>query len=209
MNINETEPYEFNFVAGDLSLDFTNTVDNRRSNSLKEDTLKDYSTLLEWSRLAGLLSDQQFDSLMVEVQRRPEEAQAVLERARALREAIYRIILASFTQELVQITDLSLLNAELAGGLPNYRLEAEDGGYTWKWEYPENALDVMLGPAAQSAARLLTSPDFELVRECAGDDCGWLFLDRTRNHSRRWCDMKGCGNLAKVHSYRSRKKSAL
>jgi predicted RNA-binding Zn ribbon-like protein len=65
----------------------------------------------------------------------------------------------------------------------------------------------MLGPVAKSAADLLASEELDLARECAGDDCGWLFIDRTRNHSRRWCDMKSCGNLAKVHSYRSRKKS--
>ena len=65
----------------------------------------------------------------------------------------------------------------------------------------------MLWPVARSAADLLTSDDLGRVRECAGERCNWLFIDRSKNHSRRWCDMQDCGNVAKVRRYRSRKQA--
>ena len=67
--------------------------------------------------------------------------------------------------------------------------------------------DAILWPVAVAAADLLTTRDHPLLRECASDECSWLYLDTTRNHSRRWCDMKGCGNKAKVRRYRQRQAS--
>ncbi len=77
-------------------------------------------------------------------------------------------------------------------------------GFAWTWEHPESTLDSILWRVSQSAADLLTSPGLDLVRKCAGENCGWLFLDTMRNHSRHWCDMQDCGNLAKVRRFRER-----
>ena len=54
----------------------------------------------------------------------------------------------------------------------------------------------------------LTSEELDQVRECAGNTCGWLFVDMSRNHSRHWCDMRDCGNRAKVRRYYQRRKTA-
>jgi predicted RNA-binding Zn ribbon-like protein len=201
----EYKPIKFKFVGGNLSLDFTNTVGGDRSLEHSEH-LNDYHTLVDWSCQAGLLTGQQAASLLAIAENRLEQSSAVLERARALREAIYRIFYATIHEERPQPADLELLNKELSQAAPRLHLAEQDGEYSRVWEFEAGALDQMLGPVAQAAADLLLFGDLELVRQCSGDDCGWLFVDRTRNHSRRWCDMKDCGNLAKVKSFRSRKK---
>ena len=78
----------------------------------------------------------------------------------------------------------------------------------WARNRGEKALDSALWPIADSAAKLLTSPDRKRIKECASNNCLWLFLDTTKNHKRRWCDMKSCGNRAKVREHRRRKRAA-
>jgi len=77
-------------------------------------------------------------------------------------------------------------------------------GYTWVWKRTNAELDDVLAPVVESAAALLTSPDLSRVRECESETCGWLFIDRSRNRSRRWCDMTVCGNRAKVRRHYQR-----
>ena len=73
----------------------------------------------------------------------------------------------------------------------------------WTWT-DEDVLDRMLWPVVRSSAELLVEGDLTRVRQCHGEQCGWLFVDMTKNRSRRWCDMGDCGNLAKVRRFRSR-----
>jgi predicted RNA-binding Zn ribbon-like protein len=60
---------------------------------------------------------------------------------------------------------------------------------------------------ARSAAELLISPERACVRECASETCTWLFVDTTKNHSRRWCDMNSCGNRYKVRKFRAKPRA--
>jgi predicted RNA-binding Zn ribbon-like protein len=142
----------------------------------------------------------------VEAAARPQESAAVLERAIALRDTIYRIFTAHGDGSAPAPPDLALLNAALAGAMPHRRLAVAAHGYEWEWEADPAALAQMLWPVAVSAADLLTSPDLERVRECAGATCNWLFIDRSKNRSRRWCDMQECGNVEKVRRYRRRRE---
>src|SRR5207302_22567 len=71
----------------------------------------------------------------------------------------------------------------------------------------EETLDRMLWPVIRSAADLLVSGEAQRVRRCASETCDWLFLDTSRNHSRRWCDMSGCGNRAKARRHYARAKA--
>jgi predicted RNA-binding Zn ribbon-like protein len=85
-------------------------------------------------------------------------------------------------------------------------VEVGAGGERWRWRWAgdaesEPALDRVLWPVARSAAELLTSDDLAAVRECAAPDCRWLFLDRSRNRSRRWCAMATCGNRSKARRH--------
>ena len=128
---------------------------------------------------------------------------AVLKRAVALREAIYRICLAVAEQKEPLGRDLAKLNAELERCLPRLRIAPNQQGFGWEWRSEAGALDDALGPIARSAADLLVSGELlEKLRQCQGDNCGWLFIDSSKNHSRCWCDMRDCGNRAKVRRHR-------
>jgi predicted RNA-binding Zn ribbon-like protein len=225
-------------LGGRLSLDFANTADWHASDHPVE-FLTSYSDLVAWSQHVGILTDQKAQRLLKEAAHRPEDATAVLERAIALREAIYRIFSAISHGRPPQAADLATFNAELSGALAQSRIvstlrrpfdpstgsfdfaqdklragsaqdKAQDtavGGFAWDWAGAEDALDQMLWPVVHDAAGLLTSEELDRVGQCDDDRCGWLFLDTSRNRSRRWCSMEDCGNRAKARRYYERKRA--
>lgn len=202
-----TDEIVFSLVGGDISLDFTNTLSGRLDDhDLEGEKLTGYRVLLSWARQAGIVSTGQSAQLLKRAERHPLEAAAALERAVRLREAIYQIFLAVVTDKTPPGKDLDILNAELSEAMSRLRLTHGGEGFSWEWEAGEQALSRVLWPIARSAAELLISGNLGRVRECAGHDCGWLFLDMSRNHSRQWCDMKDCGNRAKAKRHYRRTK---
>ncbi|HYO49567.1 MAG TPA: ABATE domain-containing protein [Chloroflexia bacterium] len=202
------EHYSFDFSGGELCLDFANTVSSHPDVQMQEHVTS-YSRLVSWGKQAGILTEREEARLVDEAERRPEEASAVLRRAIALREAIYHIFSAVVKGEQASQLDVDVLNEELANGLSHARLTQRGDGFEWGWEAGEDALDRVLWVVARSAANLLTSDKLQRVTECASERCGWLFMDLSRNHSRRWCDMNECGNRAKArrHYERTRVRS--
>ena len=203
---------EMKLVGGRLCLDFINTVDGRKTDSPRNesrsivlgDKLTEYSDLVEWSRHAGIVTPTEAQRMIQASKRNTREARDVLDRAIALREALYRICKAIMTGRRPQALDLETMNDELLRARTHERLTHEANGFTWEWVGTEAALDRMLWSIAHSAAELLTTADSSRLRECSGEECGWLFEDTSRNRSRQWCDMQDCGNLAKVRRYRTR-----
>lgn len=202
--MSESSPFEL--IGGELCLDFANTVDGTREGGPTEN-LTDYATLVAWSRQVGLITIDEGEQLLKEAQRQPEMAQAALERARLLRESIFTIFSRLDLGKKPEMGDIETLNRELARSMGRVQVVQQADDFTWGWQREPLSLDWMLGPIARSAADLLTSDDLPRVRECANDECNWLFVDRSRNHSRQWCDMKSCGNVVKVRRYRARKRS--
>jgi predicted RNA-binding Zn ribbon-like protein len=190
-----------------LCLDFANTLKDRLTGDPQE-TLKRYDDLLAWGRLQDLLTEQEVEHLAQVATRRPAEAVSVLERAIVLREAVYRTFSAVAAGRSSRPADLTTLNASLAAALASLRIVVGREGFAWAWAGGEEALDRVVWPAALSAAGLITSGERRAVRECAAPNCGWLFLDTTRNRSRRWCDMKVCGNRAKARRHYERQKAS-
>jgi predicted RNA-binding Zn ribbon-like protein len=184
------------FVGGILCLDFVNTVGGWRSGRVLEDKLQTYADLIRWAELAGM-------EIARPSSAEPRQAAKVLGRALALRLAIHRLLNRLLDQRNPSLADLSVLKTELAIARKHQELSVERGKFRWAWD-DGKALDSVLWRVSQSAADLLTSPILARVRRCPGENCGWIFLDRTRNHSRNWCDMKDCGNLAKVRRFRKR-----
>src|SRR5262249_18526513 len=137
----------------------------------------------------------------------PSDAAELLTRATELREAIFHVVLSAAEAKTPPQPDLSRLNAELATGLGRLSIgPSHDGkGFAWHWTDHNLKPEHLLGPMARSAAELLVRPDLVAkVHQCQGDNCGWLFVDCSKNHSRRWCDMRDCGNRAKVRRHRNR-----
>jgi len=187
-----------------LCLDFANTVDWR--GSTHEERLHDYEDLLVWGRHAGALTEDQAQSLSRIARRNPSAAQDAYTRAIALREALYRTFSALSTGRSTNPDDLCRLNEVLSESHGRMGLVPRDGGFVLTWPEAQSELDLVAWVVARSAADLLTSDRLPRVHECVGQNCGWLFLDTSKNHSRRWCDMADCGNRAKARRNYARKR---
>jgi predicted RNA-binding Zn ribbon-like protein len=203
----------FKFKGGVLCLDFVNTLAWRLTDSPVE-YLGSYKDLLAWGRQAGLLTPDETEVLSELAAMDLEEARANLLRAVALREAIHRTLSAAIAGETQDEGALSALNRELSGALSRLRVARAAGEtYVWAWDRSGDGgggppLDLPLWPVARSAAELLTSPKLGGVKVCGGEGCGWMFLDESRNASRRWCDSRDCGNRERVRKYLARKRAS-
>lgn len=206
MLVTNSSPHKFPFIGGHIALDFANTVDWHAS-ARPNDKIGSYSDLVSWARQAGGLTHGQADYLVDAQTVRSDEAAMALETARDLREAIYRLMLITVKHRSLAPADLETLNRVLRDGLLRLKVTAvrDDFGLQWADD------DVLMRPLwsiAWAAAQLLTSSELTRVKQCASaDGCGRLFLDRSKNLSRRWCDMRACGNTAKARRYRKRKAS--
>lgn len=201
-----SEQPAFDFTGGRLCLDFVDTVNNRLDTP--RDLLRSYDDLLTWGQQAGILSDDVAAALHDESARTPADAVRTLQDAIAVREAVYRIFQATAEGDAPAASDLAAFNTALAQAMSHGCIVPDAAGFIWHWDDSSaRQLDRVLWPVVRSAADLLTSPDLEHVRLCAADDCGWLFLDESKNHTRRWCDMKTCGNRAKARRHYQKKQT--
>jgi predicted RNA-binding Zn ribbon-like protein len=175
--------------------------------------LLSYEDLLDWARQAGLLALEQTEVLSRQATLDPEGARETLSRALALREAIHRAISLAIAGEFQDESDLSALNRELSIALSRLRVVPAGGAYGWSWDRRGDdggaRLDGPLWPVARSAAGLLTSAKLGRVKVCAGEGCGWVFLDESRNGSRKWCDSRDCGNRERVRRHLARKRTRI
>jgi len=201
----------FKLRGGVVCLDFVNTVGSRLTDRPSE-YLRSYEDLLDWARQAGLLAPEKTEGLFRQAALDPQGAQETLSRALVLREAIHRVISRAIAGESQDESDLSVLNRELSVALSHLRVLPSGGAYGWDWDRSGDdgraRLDSPLWPVAQSAAELLTSPKLGRVKVCAGEGCGWMFLDESRNGSRRWCDSRDCGNRERVRRHLARKRAS-
>lgn len=195
-------------LGGRLCLDFANTVDLRHGEHPRE-YLGQYPDLVAWARYAGVLTVDEALDLLGAAARDPDSALRTYRRAIALREATYRIFSAIADVRQPPESVLGVLNMELTRAMARARLVVRGESLTWAWTRDDEALDRMLWPVVWSAAELLTSDELDRVKECPGaDGCGWLFLDTSKNRSRQWCAMDGCGNRAKARRHYARTRAA-
>jgi len=196
---------EMRLVGGRLCLDFVNTVDGRKNDSSPlGDKLNDYSDLVAWSQHVCVVTAAEAARLIKESKQKPAAANNVWRRAIALREALHRIFKTTVKGSVPRSIDLETVNDELLKARKNEKLINKDKEFRWEWIGGETALDRMLWSVTQSAVEFLSAGDFSRLRECCGEECGWLFEDTSRNRSRQWCHMQDCGNLAKVRRFRTR-----
>jgi predicted RNA-binding Zn ribbon-like protein len=193
-------------LGGQLSLDFVNTPDPRGDNP--REFLRAYGDLVAWARFAGVLSEEQARSLLRVAERESRRAAAAYARAIELREALHRVFLALAHGAAPARDDLGIVQAAYRDALGHAALVAGDGGYDWAWSEAPDALDRPLWPIARAAVELLLSPEIARVKECGNHGCGWLFLDTSKNGSRRWCSMEGCGSQVKMRRYYARKRAS-
>jgi predicted RNA-binding Zn ribbon-like protein len=189
-------------VGGRLCLDFVNTANHHGRADIKE-YLVDYAALVAWGQHAGALGAADAGRLAAEARGRPAEAADALARAKELRDALHPLFRAVAAGAHIPPNNLSVFNAALARLPDRVRLAATPAGLEWNW-LATDRLEPAIWRVIWSAAELLTSPERALVRECEGHACSWLFLDASRNRSRRWCSMDDCGNRAKAQRHYAR-----
>ena len=189
-------------VDAERVLAFVNTLSGRPTPEPAE-RLTSYDALVEWAREQHLVSAAAAERLLAEARRHPHQAAAVLSRAREFREAINALALALEQQRQPAPAVLATISDRLADAYTHGRLVPHDGALQWI-SSAEDDLDRVLWEISRAAGRLVLSPRLSRVRSCAAGDCGWWFVDDTKNHSRRWCDMKLCGNREKIRRFRSK-----
>jgi predicted RNA-binding Zn ribbon-like protein len=191
----------FAYIAGDPALDLVNTVDWTPAGPTEE-RLPDYASLLAWAEGAGVVTPALGERLRREAQRHPHEAREAHARALRVRGLLREAFGATGAR---QSEAIRALNPMLADALERQRLVAAGRGtrrHQWSWPAMEEHLDSVLWPVLRSTAVLLTSDEADRVRTCSGDDCGWMYVDRSRNGFRRWCQMRTCGTREKTRRRR-------
>jgi predicted RNA-binding Zn ribbon-like protein len=191
--------------GGRLCLGIVNTVLWRRSDAPVE-RLTSYDDLVRYVARAGWLPGA--DRLMTAGAAHPRKARAVLGQAIDLRETLFRIFSDVAAQEPPPKAEMRALNRALAEAMSHVELVSSGaGGFETRWGRGE-PLDVPLWQVAASAGALLASDDLERLKQCPGEQCGWVFIDVSSNQSRRWCDTKLCGNRARVRAHYERTRRA-
>jgi len=205
MSDKESHIGNLDLLGGRLCLDFVNTMDWHSSENPKEN-LDSFDDLVIWSEHVGILMKSEVQRLRRMAAKFPSKAEVVLKKAIELREVIYRIFSSVTACNTPENVDLSKFNENLSKVMVQSRIVKTKAGFSWNSIGDKNSLDWMLNPVIRSAADLLVSDELKRVKKCADPQCGWLFLDVSRNKSRRWCNMKDCGNRAKARRFYKRKK---
>jgi len=167
----------------------------------------DYRALLRWFLRKRQVTVSEAKALLRAARARPEEAEAVRRRAIGLRETLYHVF-RRLVEGAPDPRDVAALNAWLPAGMARRRLAYSEDRVTWESCAPADELERPLWPVVWSAVELLTAGPLDRVRECDNDPCGWLFVDSSRNRSRRWCDMRDCGNRVKARRHYARTQAA-
>lgn len=188
-------------VGGRLALDFVNTVDPRHASD-RRDYLPTYEALLTWADDAVPELPVGLTTLRRMASADPGAAADAHARAIELRESLFRLLTTAAASKRVDAGDLDIVNAAIREATDRVVLRrASEGGVRDAWER-EPSMVSPLWPIALDAWTILTEGDLSRLHECPGDgDCGWLFWDSSRSGTRRWCDMRTCGNRAKARNH--------
>jgi len=197
-------PPRFELIAGAVCLDFINTLDDRYCTKPKE-LLESYIDLARFGEDSGILAPSLADYLM-ERGYGSGSAAKVLASAIETREAMFAVFSAIVNKKPVPPMALFRVNACAQAAAQHARLVEVKGGFEWRFDAVPPGFDAPLWPIARSAADLLASDELTYLRQCVSPTCRWFFLDTSKNHRRRWCDMTKCGNRAKFRRFYSRKK---
>ncbi len=194
---------KFKFIAGTPGLDFVNTVGARIEDGagyrILRDKLAAFEDVVAWCEAAGLIAKPDLRA----VTRTSDQSADAFRRAVAFREALYRIVRACTGGGTPARGDIEILNVERRAAHAHRRLTFSKSRFVEAWD-PPDAPDRLLWSIVLPSAAFLVSESISLIRQCPGEECGWMFLDTSRNHTRQWCEMRICGNRAKARRFRER-----
>ncbi len=198
-------------------LDFANTVDGRAT-ARPEELVHSYADLVRWAGYAGLI-DAFTEASLYEVS--AAGAEDALRTALELREAIFQVFVAVGGGDPVPEEQLAVVQrgysaamaaarlvsgSQFAGTLAPGRLTA-GSGENFHWQLTGDSPHRVWWPVAVSAVELLMNGPLDRVKVCAAEEgCLGVFLDTSKNRSRRWCSMGACGVEAKVQRQAVRRR---
>jgi predicted RNA-binding Zn ribbon-like protein len=206
----------FDLSGGHPALDLVNSLDNRFRADGPNENLVHYSDLLRFLGEIGLLDPERIRTLNNGASAK-HHADLVLSAVKELREATAAVFYAAMEERTPAPEDVQTLERHFHEAARHRELHwkaagespsAEDApaNMVWRWtRHAETDPNLPLWLLAQSVSDILLSPDAAKVRTCAVDTCRWLFLDTSKNHTRRWCNMKVCGNRMKARRFQARR----
>lgn len=187
-------PDSFDLSGNHLALDFANTVSERHTDR-PVDRIPGYADLVAFAHQTGLIDSARAAALAERATDEPIAAAAAREAAVELREALYALFADVARGRSPAAADVARLDDEVG------RLHI-DSDLSWTWRDDVDALDDFIGAIVHAAIELATDPARrDRIRICQAPDCVWLFYDSSKNRSRRWCDMRQCGNRVKARRH--------
>jgi predicted RNA-binding Zn ribbon-like protein len=199
-------PRLFKLVADHPALDLANTLDDRYHPRGPIELMGSYQEFLDFAVQARIISARQARTLASRTDR--VRAARALRQVHAVRDGIERLFSALAGGQPVAAADLALLNRTVTLALKHRVVTQHATSIVWTWRDLTRDASGPLWPIVFAGVELLTSDDRQYVRQCACKTCRWLFLDTSKNHSRRWCDMKICGDRMKARAYYQRRIGA-
>ena len=195
----------FELTGGHPALDLVNTLDWRFRESGPEEFLQGYADVIRFTEQTGLLSATDGRKLLRAVP--TNKAVKVVAAIRELREAVAEALYAVVDGKSAENSVLKRLEEFFKDARQQHELKWEGGKILWTLE-SNSALPVLpLWILSFSIEALMTSEQMDLLRECGNAECRWLFLDTSKNHTRRWCDMKICGNRMKARRFKEQHRA--
>ena len=189
-------------VGGALCLDYVNTVNSRVHTEY--DYLTQYADLVGWAKKVELLPPVLAGRIQKQANQDQQNANKALEKARGIRELLYRLLSRAASGSEPDKKDMEILVGLYGKAIAHSQFLKQENHYITTWKLDET-FDALLRPIVHSAGELLLSKELVHVKECPG--CSWLFLDTSKNQSRRWCNMNTCGARDKMRRYHKRKQA--
>jgi predicted RNA-binding Zn ribbon-like protein len=206
VKINEAAPHRtFQLVAAHPALDFVNTLDWRFRGTGPEELLQTYGDLVRFTGQSNLLSPRHAQHLLRTTASR--KAAKTLASSKELREAMAAALYSSLSGRPLAATQLKTLERHFQTARHHQKLHWNGSHLKWSWTEAQDEPELPLWLLSQSASSLMTSEVLSMVRACDNPKCQWLFLDTSKNHTRRWCDMKLCGNRMKARRFKAHRAS--
>ena len=183
-------------VGGELALDFANTSSGRGSHEW-QDHLQAPGDVADWAAHARVMPPEDAAWLKAAATADPGLGERLLRSAQELREDIYSLGAELAERRAAPEAAIDRIRVLHAHCLEQARLTPFGAHFAWSWRAERSPVEAVLGPISLSALTTLLQADLTRIKQCPGEKCGWLFLDATKNKSRRWCEMEVCGNRAK------------
>jgi predicted RNA-binding Zn ribbon-like protein len=193
------------FDGGHLAVDFVNTLGGGLEEGPQphDEHLRAYGDVLAWSVRADVLAEPMAEALARMAARDRGRAERAFADTLALRELSDSVLRPIATGGRPSDAGLEELREWEREALSHAVLEPGGAGYRWRWDGDD--LRLPLWPLAHATVELLTHGPLDRLKPCGG--CRWLFLDRSKNRSRRWCSMEECGTANKMLRYTERRRA--